>query len=73
MFLGGCHLFLITWHGDSKSASLKGTAKIDGTTPTMVLFDVTDGKTAHLTDDGQNLQDGETKVRRGEMVVHRHV
>ncbi len=37
------------------------------------LFDVTDGKTAHLTDDGQNLRDDETKVRRGGMIVHRHV
>ncbi len=47
-------------------------AKIDGTTPTTVLFDVMDGKTEHLTltDDGQNLRDDETKVRRGGMVVH---
>jgi hypothetical protein len=61
------------WHGNTKRASLKGTAKIDDTTPTTVLFDVTDGKTAHLMDDGQNLQDSETKVRGGEIVVHRHV
>ncbi len=46
---------------------------IDGTMPTTVLFDVMDGKTAHLRDDGQNLRDDETKVRRGRMVVHQHV
>ncbi len=67
----GCHL-LITRLG-TKRASLKGTAKIDGRMPTRVLFDVMDGKTAHLADDGQNLRNNETKVRRGGMVVHRQV
>jgi hypothetical protein len=61
------------WHGNTERASLKGMAKIDGTALTMVLFDVMDGKTAHLMDDGQNLRDNETKVQRGGMVVHRHV